>query len=385
MTKLVNNQTKMTDIKHFEMEDPFNDNVVKAWIDRRVYETLHITHVNGKHITQDISVTPKLKYPFNKDGKFTFPPKIYGIDAYEKLDGTNICQFVYKDAENTSYISYKTRGMLFVQDTVVPFLTMTKQMLEKYPAIKEMPFKNYMNLSYELYGYLNPITIIYDQPIEIALLFGIKHDHTVVSPSFLNKDGVPSAELKSGIVNPEYQGVADPEWSLTLIPEYNKMREEMEETLEATKNGGYYKGTEGAIWYTYCIADDGGLYSVLYKCKPPTIEEIHWGAGGISNNGIKTTIKNALEDMKVATWEHVKDLLLEEFDLFEILLRQTYIERLIGDINADKKLEMQIVKIYKQCAPGTEKAAVLRWFAVMYPKLNSVKVYNVLTKFGLLA
>jgi len=374
----------MTTIKHFEMEDPFNDNIVKAWIDRRAYHILHITHVNGAHLLQDIPVTPKLRYPMDKNGKFTFPSKIYGIDAYEKLDGTNICQFVYKDAENKSYVSYKTRGMLFVQDTVVPFLSMTIGLLKKYPAIKEMPFKNYMNLSYELYGYLNPITIIYDTPLDIALLFGIKHDHTIVSPAFLNKDDVPTVELKSGIANPNYQGMKDDSWRNTLVPEYNKMRLEMEETLVATKNGGYYKGTEGAIWYTYCLSDDGGLYSVLFKCKPPTIEEIHWGAGGISNNGIKTTIRNALEDMKIATWEHVKDLLLEEFDLFEILLRQTFIERLIKDINAEKVLEMQIVKIYKEHSPGTDRPTVLRWFAKQYPVLNSVKVYNVLSKFGLI-
>ena len=53
------------------------------------YGALALLRVAGEAVPQTVYATPKLHYPFGKDGQFHFPP-IRRAMIYEKLDGTNV-------------------------------------------------------------------------------------------------------------------------------------------------------------------------------------------------------------------------------------------------------------------------------------------------------
>ena len=62
----------------------------------------------GAAAPQRIFATPKLHYPFGKDGRFHFPP-IHTAHLYEKLDGTNVLAYRYADADGRARLTYKLR------------------------------------------------------------------------------------------------------------------------------------------------------------------------------------------------------------------------------------------------------------------------------------
>ena len=84
----------------FDEVDPYNpQNRLEGFVNRRqgrLYGALWITKVNGKICKQLIYSAPKQHYPFDKDNVWTFPDYSY-IELYEKLDGTCIISYQYKD------------------------------------------------------------------------------------------------------------------------------------------------------------------------------------------------------------------------------------------------------------------------------------------------
>jgi hypothetical protein len=99
-------------LRPFDVEDTFNNNLrLRGFLcqkpDHR-YGALVITHVGEAEVPQLILATPKLHYPFGKDGSFHFPP-VKRIHLYEKLDGTNVFAYHYQDVEGRRHQTYKLR------------------------------------------------------------------------------------------------------------------------------------------------------------------------------------------------------------------------------------------------------------------------------------
>lgn len=379
-------------IKNFYKEtDPFNpENVLSGWIDRRAYHTLHITEVNGVQCHQEIACTPKLKYPFDLNYVWKFPENIKEMVSFEKYDGTNILQYVYKNENFKSFISYKTRGTLFV-NTDTEFYPLLLRCFQMYPEVEQLVYYNGCNVSYELYGYLNPHLIIYNEPIELRILFGVKQNGLLLSvDELITTDRCPpKAEQLTGIQNPEYWDEDDylkyDDYYAFLQQQYNIERKEFEANLSKDKND-QLRGKEGAVWYIYCESNPD--YWTMYKLKPPSIEEIHWGwakATKISKLSITATIWNATEDIYPVTFESVEDLLLEEYSDYDIKRFYDFIKHKIFEINCEKDLEREIIQDFKENdLDGKDKSTVLRWFAGDYGSNRTTKIYHVLRKFGLL-
>ena len=80
----------------FEVVDTFNDgNILSGFICNErthLYGSLVITSVNDDVREQVVYGTPKMHYPFDRDGKFNWPP-VNEIQAWEKFDGTNILAY----------------------------------------------------------------------------------------------------------------------------------------------------------------------------------------------------------------------------------------------------------------------------------------------------
>lgn len=153
-------------IEYFDVEYPFNNNIrLQGCIcqkpDHR-YGALAITYVNMHEVPQLILATPKLRYPFGKNGFFHFPP-IKKIHIYEKVDGTNVFAYRYSDAEGLQRLTYKLRLAPVLRNSRFgPFLDMWRELLQKHPTISHLVETNNCNISFEMYGSRNMHLIIYD-------------------------------------------------------------------------------------------------------------------------------------------------------------------------------------------------------------------------------
>ena len=372
----------------FDEVDPFNNNRVTGWMNRTPsnrYGALLIETVNDKPCTQFILATPKMHYPMERDGSWSLRSAEH-IEVYEKLDGTNIFQYRYKDAEDNEYITYKTRQTPFVREEVYGFITLLRETMDMYPSLHEMPFKNdNEGISYELYGRKNSILVRYDIPIDIKVLFARKVGG-IISPRYIDCLDIGHARHISDVddlidvskLTSCYEGIK------TFLNDNLKMNNELDENGEIKEM--WATGMEGAMFYV--TKGDG---YVQYKCKPDAIFDIHTKASDrIPTHSIYITVKNAFEDMDEVTVDYVKDLLMEEFDEEKVQKATGTIMRIIKELNFYMKLKKIFVSEYLSMAKEdsdfnilTNKGKVMRHIAGMMKehdvdKRMASKIYGIL-------
>ena len=64
-------------VQPFVVQDPFGGFALEGFLSQRPdhrYGALAITRVDGKPAPQRVLATPKIHYPFDRGGKFRFPP-----------------------------------------------------------------------------------------------------------------------------------------------------------------------------------------------------------------------------------------------------------------------------------------------------------------------
>ncbi len=359
-------QVKEKHLTPFETEDPFNNNNLKGFLCRvsdHRYGAMYLTHVNGIEAPQLIYATPKLRYPFDRLGHYRFPPAEL-VEIYEKLDGTNVLAYRYT-CQGQRYISYKLRLTAAVRNSRFgPFLDFWYEMLTRYPGIPRLPEINDCNISFELYGSRNKHLIVYDVPLDAAILFGIDDEVRIRPPSTLKTLGIPGALLHGRI-----EGHSD------YQQEYQAHQADCE-AMNREVEDGTIEGTEGRVWYLHDI--HGTV--VMFKCKPESVEQIHWAGGGLSKNVVRATAYNVLETDEELTYAGVKELLLEEYAEDVIEGFRAHIEQVIAQVTEEVKFKEEIVAVYRQLGMDlrTDKNAVMRAFAQRYPKKLMRRVYSIL-------
>ena len=319
----------------FDQADPFNpQNSVEGSLIRaggKNYGALEIEHVNGESARQErIHATPKLEYPFDKNGKYVFPSAMR-IESYKKYDGTNIFMFRYFNSGVYRFTSYKTRMTPFLRE---PFLSMWHDILDKYPQIPGLFLANpHLNgFSFEMYGSQNPHLIKYDVGLQTALLFGIMDAGTVVCPKYINTLDIPVAELVETI-DSDY------------VFHYEAAKKELSENLDVVTDNDdepiLFTGDEGHIWY---LLEKSTRQWRMFKCKPDEVLTIHWGNSGIPRSIIQATAINGLENADRLTVDMVIDLLLEEFPEEQVNLSRERIRKSVAVINDDLKFETAVAE-----------------------------------------
>jgi hypothetical protein len=123
----------------FDSEDPFNEGIrLEGFLCQRPdhrYGALAILRVDGHPAPQRIFATPKLHYPFGKDGQFHFPP-IHAAHLYEKLDGTNVLAYRYQDVAGRRRLTYKLRLAPTLRNSKWgPFLDYWSELLARHPDL----------------------------------------------------------------------------------------------------------------------------------------------------------------------------------------------------------------------------------------------------------
>jgi hypothetical protein len=168
----------MTDLEHaaallqvdakylqaFDANDPFNEDVrLEGFLCQKpnhTYGALALLRVDGKSVPQRIFATPKLHYPFGRDGSFHFPA-IQTAHLYEKLDGTNVLAYSYRDADGCLRLTYKLRLSPVLRNSKWgPFLDYWRELLGRHPDLHGLVEANGCHVSFEMYGARNALSLL---------------------------------------------------------------------------------------------------------------------------------------------------------------------------------------------------------------------------------
>lgn len=357
-------------LQPFDVVDPFSGLRLEGYLslkpDHR-YGALALLKVDEREAPQRILATPKLHYPFDRAGVFRFPP-VRKIDIYEKIDGTNILAYRLRDAENRWHVTYKLRlSPVLRNGKWGHFLNMWKEMLERYPQIPELPVINDCALSFELFGSRNALLMLYDTPLDCALLFGVDADGRYRSIDELDCGGVPVpthlGALKAG---------EDP------VAVYGRIREELQSTIQS-RDDDKLSGQEGAVWYVTTTK----MERVLFKCKPESVEAIHW-KGGINKGAVLATCWNMLETEDVLHYERLERLLLEEYSQAEIDAFRGHIDACMEAVNEELRFRDRVLEAYDRIGIKLteDKASVMRRLSGQFPRALMKKVYTLILRYG---
>ncbi len=356
-------------LQPFAAQDPFNDGLeVEGVLSRRPdhrYGALAILRVAGETVPQVVPATPKLKYPFDRAGTFRFPP-LRRITIREKLDGTNVLAYRYRDASGASFLTYKLRLAPFLRNgRWGDFLDLWRELLVRYPSIPALVEENDCHLSFEMYGSRNVHLIEYDVGLEAAVLFGVDPEWHLVPIERLKLADVPSAAKLA-----EVRADEDP------VARYAALREQIERDNRDAEDGRI-TGMEGAVW---CVEARDGSVSLL-KCKPESVEAIHWAAG-INKAAVLATCRNLLETQDELTYEALVPLLLEEYSQEEIDDFRPHIDACIRQVREEVEYLERVLAAYAATGKSihTDKGGVMRELSTQFPRTEMKKVYTAIVR-----
>ena len=284
-------------LKEFTVTEPYSNDVLTGVICRQSdyrYGAMVLFKVNDWDCEQIIYGTPKMHYPFDKNGNFNWP-KIVELEAWEKLDGTNILLYWYEYKTKLRF-SFKTRlTPVLGQSKFGDFLGLWNEVFfpRSNQCICDFVEANAgYNLSFELCGYRNPITVKYTFPLRAVFLFGINRlSHTVKPPSQFKRPY--SLELPM-------------EFTIKKNSTPTEIYESLKETSHLMNNTGELY-SEGMVLYALTNEDKWRQI----KCKPDEITKIHWASSAIPKIELWNTAINSFESGN--TLENFIALLQEEY------------------------------------------------------------------------
>jgi len=354
-------------LQPFDVEDPFNDGLrLRGFLCQKAdhrYGALVITHVGDAQTPQLILATPKLHYPFGKDGSFHFPP-IKTIHLYEKLDGTNVLAYRYRDGDGQWRLTYKLRLSPTLRNSRWgPFLDMWQELLRIHPAIPQLVEANGCHISFEMYGARNTHLVVYDRDLALAVLFGVRDDASVIPLHQLDLLDVPGASLLGELVADE-----DP------VAKYGEIRAQMEQRNKPTEDEKL-TGVEGTVWY---VEEPSGRVT-LWKCKPESVEAIHW-ALGINKKAVIATCWNFLETSDDLSYATLLPMLAEDYELRDIEAFRPHIEECIGHVKHEFEFKERVLEEYAKLGISihVDKAGVMRALSKQFPRGEMKKVYTII-------
>ena len=198
------------------------------------------------------------------------------------------------------------------------------------------------------------------------VLFGVDSKAEIRPPSMLDTLGVPIVPLHARL-----EGAKD------YQSEYQKHQADCEAMNQEIEDGAI-EGTEGRVWYLQDVHNR----IVMFKCKPESVEQIHWAAGGLSKNAVIATAYNLLETDEQLTYARLKELLLEEYSEDAIERFRPHIESVIQRITQEMMFKEEIFEFYHKLDLDfqLEKNSVMRAFSQQYPKSSMQRIYSILSQ-----
>jgi hypothetical protein len=223
--------------------------------------------------------------------------------------------------------------------------------------------------SYEMYGYKNPIVVMYNEPIEASFIFAVRQLDDEIEP--------PEKFKHTKIVN---KCLADAGSDKDLTKLYEAMREQARAKILIQDDGAIY-GCEGAVLYVFTEEK-----WKMFKVKPDVIEQIHWAGDSVDYHSIVSTARNALENISVdeLTTLFVVTLLKEEFSDIQIEKSRVKIEKAINAVKDHAYFTAFVRKIYDNCPDINkgDKGTLMRYFSQYCQKKQMRPVYTALKEMG---
>ena len=366
--------------RHFIEIDPFNpENRVEGYVQMSggdEYGTLDIQEVNGRPAPQWIIAMPKTACPFFKDGAWVLQD-VAKVQAYLKLDGTNICQYAYEDADGAVFTSFKLRTRPFMPPH---FLNLLEKVLERYSGVREKKLQPGQCIMYELYGKSNPMIIRYREDIQLALLCGRDGDRGIITLA----DKTP---LFEGIDCPKAPWVPI-EAQSDIQAEYRRRQDVYtEEISPATDN--MFDGEEGEMLYVTFpdgARSEPGPFTRLIKLKAHQVEEIHWRPDHISRQEAEATARNVFEVADDPTEQDLFQLLAEDWETKQIQRSIDTIRAALAEVLERRRFQDQVLEVYHQHFDEYEfhlnRAGVMRVLSQHFNRADMNRVYSALVERG---
>jgi len=366
----------------FKELDPYNNNQLEGYLCRQGdhrYGALVICKVNDIETEpQVIYATPKLHYPFSSDDleRRYHWPKFREVRVYEKLDGTNIFAYSYKDSLGSNFTTFKTRlTPVLKANKFGDFKGMWDEVLRLYPELLQFCIdcnEGGLGLSFEMYGLRNPLTIKYNTPLDARLLFFINNEG-LINPPELSKLPI-TLKATHSLTNQQ-----------DLTEFYDQLREEAKSNNLHNEDGSV-TGTEGYVFY---VLTEDNVW-IQFKCKPEDIEAIHWVNDSIPRTSIMTTVLNAVEDFEGDITsslfkDHVTVLLKEEYSEEQI---QKSFDRINICVNDGIQLilfRQRLQEVVKLIDLHGDKGFIMRQLSKYYDKKDMAHVYNNMVAMGYLS
>lgn len=354
-------------------------NHIAGWLCREESERLGmlaVTEVNGIERLELIYAMPKIPYPYQQadgEAQVVIPVPQNATDARFnlKLDGTCIVFYPLTDEDGAvSEVVARTR--------LQPVLTASRW--GDWPALLDdaMPDRSDLEravreqkitLCFELWGYRNPHLVKYETPLALTLHTGIRHKRPVshrILADIARRYNLPLIESIE---------VAELD-SDSLRRAYLAWREEMERRNQAAGQDTFVE--EGAI-----LMISTPRTAMYYKCKPSSIEEIHWAMGQTLS---KEIILQALYKMRENGYDftagQTEDLMAELEADFDRPLIETQAD-LIRRVWMEYVMELQRKEWLRYLVEGsgldphaTSLPDMMRYLSQHYPASQMSWVYN---------
>jgi len=259
------------DIRPYNFLSP-QGHQVTAWMsverDHRLGALL-IEGVDGETTEQFVYGIPKIHYPYRRDKEIDLenvsPDDIVLPTGYDKVllrhkvDGTNVCWFPLLDREgNVLEVIPKTRqAVLNKPSQMHSVYDLLPDIHQMYPGILPAVRETRLSLSFEVYGYRNPHTLVYDFPLQVSLIVAIDDQGKL-----LPWDQLSAIAQRYNLHMPEIVfETEEPD----VRAEWLRFRLELD-----ARNEPDHLVDEGVV-FTFCYPDT----LKLVKCKTKTLEEAH--------------------------------------------------------------------------------------------------------------
>jgi hypothetical protein len=344
---------------------------------------LAVTRLDGTERLAFIYAMPKIPYPYQRDRHgqphlfIPLPQNAVEARFNVKLDGTCIIWYPLTDeAGEVLEVVPRTRlRPVLTRSRWGDWEALLKEAMPDQTPIHRAVREQKIVLCFELWGYRNPHLVSYDTPLTLTLHSGVRNKRLVshrILADIARRYGLPLIESIAAVSLDE----------AGLARAYRELQAKMEAANRAAGEDRYVK--EGAV-----LVISTPRTAIYYKCKPPSIEEVHWTVGQtISQEIIRQALFKMTENGYDFEAGRVEDLMAELEKDFERprvegqeeLIRRAWVEYVV-ELQRQEWLRHLVEA--SGIAPR-ETVPLMRHLSQHYPKKEMRWVYNtVRTLYGL--
>ena len=337
---------------------------------------LAVTRLGGQERLEFIPAMPKIHYPYiqDREGRLqvSIPVPINIVDARftVKLDGTAIIFYPLTDAQGQVHeVVARTRLLpMLAPSRWGDWHGLLADVLPNRAPVEAAVREQHVVLVFELWGYRNPHLVRYEQPLALTLHTAIRHRKPVSHRRLAD-----IAQRYGLALAPTLEAAAPDAAGLAVA--YRRWQARLETENQAAGQDVFVQ--EGAILVLSTVET-----ATYWKCKPPSIEEIHWQAGQrISKEIVRQALLKLLENGRV---EDVQAALEGDYDPQQVAAEIEMINRTYLDFVIEIQRQAWLRSLVDSSGLNPhDLPALMRHLAPHYPRKEMGWVYaTVKTLYG---